>query len=164
MHKLTITHWDALKRVLRYLNGTMSHRILLHSNSPLNLHAFSDSNWVGNKDDRTSTGAFIVFLDHNPISWSSKKPRSVAHSSTETEYRSVASTTAELCWLKSLLHELSISFPSAPTIYCDNIGATYLCANPVFHSRMKHISIDYHFVRDHVQHDSLKVSHVSSQD
>lgn len=51
-----------------------------------------------------------------------------------------------------------------PTIYCDNVGTTYLCANPVFHFRMKHIEIDFHFVRDKVPSGSLYVSHVSSND
>ena len=60
--------------------------------------------------------------------------------------------------------ELNVSFPQQPTIYCDNVGTTYLCVNPVFHSRMKHVEIDFHFVRDQVNNGNLSVSHVSSQD
>ena len=73
------------------------------------LHEFFDVNWVGNKDDFTSTGAFIVYLDRNTISWSSKKQRSVARSSTEEEYRSIATTDAEIRWI--LLTDLGISLP-----------------------------------------------------
>ncbi|KAL1219827.1 Retrovirus-related Pol polyprotein from transposon RE2 [Cardamine amara subsp. amara] len=64
----------------------------------------------------------------------------------------------------SLLSELHLKSSTIPTIYCDNIGATYLCANPVFHSRMKHIALDYHFVRERVQSNVLRVTHVTSAD
>lgn len=91
----------------------------------------------------------------------SRKQRSVVRSSTEAEYRAVAASAAKLAWVQSLLllGELEISL--TPVIYCDKTGATYLCANPVFHSRMKHIAIDYHFVRDKVW--LLQVSHVSTK-
>lgn len=105
-----------------------------------------------------------MFLGCNPVSWSSKKQTAIARSSTEAEYRAVASDATEIIWIKSLLLELGFPVTSAPPIYCDNIGATYLCANPVFHSRMTHIALDYHFVRQHVQNGDLRVSHVSSAD
>ena len=164
MHCPMTGHWSAVKRLLRYLHGTLNHGLYFRKSSPLSLHAFSDADWAGNIDDRTSTSAYVVFLGSNAISWSSKKQKSVARSSTEAEYRVVASTTSEIAWIQSLLQELAISPTSTPTIYCDNVGTTYLCANPVFHSRMKHIAIDFHFVREKVQNGSLRVSHVSSND
>lgn len=88
----------------------------------------------------------------------------MARSSTEAEYRSIASTTAEVCWILSLLCELGIKVTTTPTIYSDNKGATYLSANPVFHSRMKHLALDYHFVRQQVQSRNDRVTHVSSHD
>ncbi|RVW53564.1 Retrovirus-related Pol polyprotein from transposon RE2 [Vitis vinifera] len=72
MHQPTSDHWNAVKRLLRYLCGTLDHGITLRRTSPLALHAFSDSDWAGNKDDFTSTSAYIIYLGHNPISWSSK--------------------------------------------------------------------------------------------
>ncbi|GFZ00771.1 hypothetical protein Acr_14g0004060 [Actinidia rufa] len=95
-------------------------------NMPSSLHAYSDAEWAGNLDDRTFTTAYIVYLGGNPISQSSRKQRSVAHSSTEVEYRAIASTAAELSWIQSLLHELSIHPSQPPVIYCDNVGANYL--------------------------------------
>jgi len=103
-------------------------------------------------------------LGGNFISWASRKQRSIARSSTEAEYRVVAATTAELSWVQQLLCELHASPPAPPTVFYDNMGATYLCANPVFHSRVKHIAIDFHFVRDHVSKGLLRVSHVSTTD
>ena len=111
MHKPTTEHWVAVKRLLRYLCGTLDHGITLCRKSSLALHAFSDADWAGNKDDFTSTSAYIVYLGHNPISWSSKKQRTVARSSTEAEYQSVAATAAELRWICSLLTKLGITIP-----------------------------------------------------
>lgn len=146
MHRPTDDHWNAVKRVLRYLCGTIDHGILLHRQSSLALHAFSDADWAGNKDDYTSTSAYVVYLGRNPISWSSKKQRTVARSSTEAEYRSAAATAAELRWIVNVLGELGLSSSALPVIYCDNVGATNLCSNPMFHSRMKHVALDYHFI------------------
>lgn len=106
----------------------------------------ADADWAGNADACRLTIAFVVFLQANPVSWSSRKQKTTARSSTEAEYCTVASTAAELNWLQNLLHELEVTLSTTPTIYLDNIGATYLCANPVFHSKMKHIIIDFHFV------------------
>jgi len=83
--------------------------------------------------------------------------------STEAEYRVIAATAAKVQWVKSLLQELGYSVPS-PTIYCDNISTIYTCQNPVLHSKMKHLEIDIHFVRDLVQKDVLRISHISSKD
>ncbi|XP_019084316.1 PREDICTED: uncharacterized protein LOC109125954 [Camelina sativa] len=135
MHAPTTDHWQAAKRVLRYLVGTQTHGIFLRAPSPMALNAFSDADWAGDVDDYVSTNAYVIYLGHNPISWSSKKQRGVTRSSTEAEYRAVANTASELRWLCSLLTELGVTLRSPPVIYCDNIGVTYLCANPLFHSR-----------------------------
>lgn len=159
MQSPTSAHMQALKRVLRYLKSTISHGLHLTKSTDLKLIAFCDADWGGDNQDRKSTGAYLVYFGPNAISWSSKKQPTVARSSTEAEYRTIATTTAELLWLQQLLQELQVPI-TAPTIYSDNIGATYLCANPVFHSRMKHLAIDYHFVRDLVADKQLNVSHV----
>lgn len=151
MHRPTLDHWYAVKRVLRYLAGTSSRGIFLPANNEPVLHAFTDADWAGNKDDYTSTRAYIVYIGRHPIAWSSKKQPEVARSSTEAEYHSLASTTTEVCWTTSLLSELGVKSQITQVIYCDNIGATYLAANPVFHSRMKHLALDYHFVRGYIQ-------------
>lgn len=164
MHKPTTLHLQHLKRLLRYLKATINFGIMLRKPTSFSLLAYTDADWGGNHDDRTSTSAYLIFFGGNPISWLSKKQRTVARSSTEAEYRAVATATSEIMWLINLLSELRVSMPHPPKLLCDNIGATYLCSNPVLHSRMKHIAMDYHFVREQVQAGNLHVSHVSTKD
>lgn len=164
LQRPTDLHWQAVKQILRYLAGTSAHGILIRPDTPLKLHAYSDADWAGDADDYCSTNAYIVYLGSNPISWSSKKQTGVARSSTEAEYRAVANATAELLWVCSLFTELRILLPEMPVIYCDNVGATHLAANLVFHSKMKHIALDFHFIRHHVQSGALRVSHLSTKD
>lgn len=164
MHRPTDEHWKAAKRILRYLSGTLSHGVYIRKHSPSTLHAYSDADWAGDTDDFVSTNAYIVYMGSTPIARSSRKQSGVSNSSTKAEYRSVANTAAELRWVCSLLSELRVTLTNTPTIYCDNVAATYLSANPVFHSKMKHLALDFHFVRDNVQSGALRVTHVSTKD
>jgi hypothetical protein len=91
------------------------------------------------------------------ISWSSRKQQTVSRSSTEAEYKAIVDATAELIWLQVLLREIGITLSRPPTLWCDNIGATYLSTNPIFHQRSKHVEVDYHFVRERVSTRQLDV-------
>lgn len=164
MHAPTEIHWQALKRVLRYLKGTLHHGLFLHRGSPLRLTAFSDSDWGGSMDNARSTTPYILYLGSNVISWRSARQKSVSRSSTEAEYKAAANAAAETMWIQQLLNELGVTLDSAPILHCDNVGATYVGLNPVFHSCMKHIALDYHFVREQVTNGSLKVRHINSHD
>lgn len=152
------------KRVLRYLAGTTTHGIFFSADNSLVIHAFSDADWAGDSDDYVSTNAYIIYLGRNPISWRAKKQKSVSRSSTEAEYRSVANTASEIRWICNFLTKLGITLPAPPVIYCDNVGATFLCSNPIFHTRMKHVALDYHFICGQIQNRLLCVSHVHTKD
>ncbi|GJV05450.1 putative RNA-directed DNA polymerase [Tanacetum coccineum] len=180
MHAPTENHWSAVKRILRYLHGTVEHGMLIRrssgstlqaftdvlwkGNPDTSLEAFSDADWAGDSDDRRSTGGFAIYLGSNLISWTARKQRTVSRSSTEAEYKALADTVAELTWLQALLHELGIRSSSTPILWCDNLGATYLSANPIFRARTKHVEIDYHFVREKVAQGDLRVQHISTHD
>ncbi|WVY97892.1 hypothetical protein V8G54_030043 [Vigna mungo] len=149
------THWSAFKWVLC---------IFISATAPLTFHAYSDADWAGGKDDYISTTGYLLYLGSTPISWSSRKQRSVARSSTEAEYKALADTASELLWVLSLFTDLGHMPTTNPVIFCDNLGATTLSANPIFHSRMKHIALAYQFVRENVQKGKFRVSFVSTDD
>jgi hypothetical protein len=103
--------------------------------SPLTgVSIFTDADWAGCIDDRLSSNGFAVFVGPNLISWSSKKQPTVSRSSTKSEYKALANGAAEAIWIESLLKELGVSQQRPAILWCDNLGATYLTANPVFHA------------------------------
>ncbi|CAN6723036.1 unnamed protein product [Malus baccata var. baccata] len=162
MHSPLDSHYVAVKRILRYLRGTIGWGILFQLGS-LCLRAYTDADWAGDPNDRLSTTGFVVFLGSNPISWSSKKQHTVSRSSTEAEYRAMATTTAEVVWLQQLLKDLHLDIPSPPRLHCDNVSAMALATNPVLHSKAKHIEVDCHFVRERVQTGVISLQFVASQ-
>lgn len=146
MHSPTDVHWQAVKRILCYLCGTVHYGLFLRSSPSTQILAYSDADWAGCPDDRRSTGTFLVFF--GLISWSSRKQPTVARSSKEAEYKSLAVATCDVIWVQSLLSELSVYLKIPPLLCCDNLDASYLAANPVMHSCTKHIAFDYHFVKE----------------
>lgn len=164
MHSPTTLHWQAVKRILRYLNGTTDHSLQFSPTTKTSLLAFSDAGWVSDKDDSKSQYGFAIYHGPNLISWTSRKQRVVACSSTEAEYRSLAYTAAELIWINQLLQELHASITCSPLLLCDNVGAIFMTKNPVISTRSKHIALDFHFIREQVESQKLCISHVSSVD
>jgi hypothetical protein len=85
----------------------------------------------------------------------------VSRSSTDVEYKALANAAAEIMWIQSLMHELGIAQRGSSRLWCDNLGATYMSANLVFHGRMKHVEIDFHFVRERVARILLVIQFIS---
>ena len=164
LHSPVTVHWEAVKRILRYVKGTIGLGIKIGKSNSTLVSAFSDVDWAGCPDDRRSTGGFAVFLGSNLISWCAKKQAIVSRSSTEAEYKSLANASAEVMWVHKLLDELGVSHPRAACLWCDNIGAKYLPANLVFHARTKYIEIDFHFVREQVAAKRLDIRSISTHD
>nr|XP_020162983.2 uncharacterized mitochondrial protein AtMg00810-like [Aegilops tauschii subsp. strangulata] len=160
MHAPRDAHWTAVKRILRYIRGTLDLGLSLQASSSMDLTAYSDADWAGCPDTRRSTSGYCIYLGPSLISWSSKRQPVVSRSSAEAEYRAVANVVAECSWLRQLLHELLSPVDKATIVYCDNVSAVYLSANPVHHRRAKHIEIDIHFVREQVALGHVRVLHV----
>ncbi|XP_066333437.1 uncharacterized mitochondrial protein AtMg00810-like [Miscanthus floridulus] len=153
-------HLVAAKRILRYLQGTLSFGLIIPRSTPTQLVVYTDADWAGCPDTRRSTSGYAVFLRGSLISWSSKRQPTVSRSSAEAEYRVVANGVAEASWLQQLLQELHHPLQTSSLVYCDNISAVYLSSNPIQHQRTKHVEIDLHFVRERVAIGAVRVLHV----
>ncbi|PKU87110.1 Retrovirus-related Pol polyprotein from transposon TNT 1-94 [Dendrobium catenatum] len=163
MHRPLNIHYEALKRLLRYIQGTSNTGIPLHKDKLL-LRGYVDADWASNNQDRKSISGYCNFLGASLISWQVKKQNTVARSSTEAEYRALATEAAEVIWLRRLLEELNIPQNKPTTVYCDNTSAIALANNPVFHARTKHIEVDCHFIRDCIRNNQIAVHHICTTD
>jgi hypothetical protein len=124
-----------VKRILRYVKSSVDLDLKINRSSSTLVSAFSDADWAGSVDDRRSTGGFAIFLGSNLVSWSARKQATVSRSSTEAEYKAVANATAEVMWVQTLLKEIGVQVSPMARLWCDNLGATYLSLNHVFHAR-----------------------------
>lgn len=162
------THWTALKRVLRYISGTLNLTITysLQHNTPLELCGFTDSDWGSDLDDRRSIGGYLFLIAGGVVSWQSKKQPTVALSTTEAEYMAATQACKEALWWRSLLHEISLGFQvdKPTTIHSDNQSCIALSINSEFHARTKHIDIQHHFIREKVSDRSIVLKYVSTDD
>ena len=90
----TTTHWLAVKRILRYLKGTLSYGIQMQQSTSLDIHGYTGADWASCPDDRRSTGGYGIFLGPNLVSWSSNKQKVVSRSNAESDYRALTSATS----------------------------------------------------------------------
>jgi hypothetical protein len=109
--------------------------------SSLAPNAFSNVDWLGCPDDIRSTSGFTIYLGRNLVYWSSKKQQTISRSSIEAEYKALANVTFEIIWIEYVLRELGIKQKTATVLWCDNLSAMYLSANPIFQARMKHVQV-----------------------
>ena len=113
---------------------------------------YSDADRAGDLEDRHSTTGNLFLMTGGPISWLNKKQAVVALSTSEAEYVALSSATQEAVWLRKLLIlDLQVTSPEPTMLMEDNQGAISIAKNPVAHSRTKHISICYHYIREAVQ-------------
>ena len=154
---------SALKRIIRYVQGTLDHGLHLYPSYFSSLVSYTNADWGGCPNTRRSTSGYCVFLGDNLVSWSFKRQPTLSRSSAEAEYRGVANVVSESCWLLNLLLELHCPIKKATLVYCDNVSAIYLSGNPVQHQRTKHIEMDIHFFREKVACGQVRVFHVPSR-
>ncbi|XP_020703349.1 uncharacterized protein LOC110114717 [Dendrobium catenatum] len=156
MHMPLEDDFKLLKRLLRYIKGTILFGLPISSGS-LELSAFSDSDWAGDPIDRKSTSGYCAFLGNSLISWHVKKQKTVARSSSEAEYRALATATTDIIWLRRLLQEFQLNVSQPTRLFCDNISAMVIATNPIFHARTKHIEIDFQFIRDCIKSKVIQI-------
>lgn len=157
-----VTHWQAAKRILRYLAGTINYSLYCYKSSKLNLTAYADADWANDPTDRRSYSGFVVKLGNNVINWESRKQKCVALSSTEAEYLAITDVCKDISFIRSFLSEI---FPNEyhVTIFNDNQSAQKLLQTKEYnHKRTKHIDIRYHFVKDLIQNNVVTIKYLQT--
>lgn len=155
-------HWSAVKRIFRYLKGTMDLGLTYKGSGDSKLHAFCDADWASDIDKRRSCTGLVTIMSGAAISWTSKRQPIVALSSTEAEYIAMSSAVNEIIWLKQLADEINKDIVGKVTLYCDNQSAIKLSESDAFRPRTKHIDIRYHHLREKVDEGVIDVKFTST--
>jgi len=165
MERPTAEHLQAVKRILRYVAGTLDYG-LVYKRIPgtASFVGYCDSDLAGDVDTSKSTSGTMFFLSGCLVCWQSIKQKVVALSSCEAEYIAAASAATQALWLSRLLGELLGSKVDVVELKVDSKSALALAKNPVFHGRSKHIRIKYHFIRDCLEDGSIKADHIPTTD
>nr|GFA74404.1 hypothetical protein [Tanacetum cinerariifolium] len=158
----TEKHIHAVKRIFRYLRGTVNRGLWYPKDSSIALTAFADADHARCQDTRRSTSGSLQFLGERLISWSSKRQKSAAISSTKVKYIALSRCCAQILWMRSQLTDYGLGFNKIP-MYCDNKSAIALCYNNVQHSRSKHIDIRYHFIKEQAENGVIKLYFVNTE-
>nr|GEZ83965.1 retrovirus-related Pol polyprotein from transposon TNT 1-94 [Tanacetum cinerariifolium] len=158
----TEKHVHTVKRIFRYLRGTVHWGLWYSKDSSIALTAFADADHAGCQDTHWSTSGSVQFLGERLISKSLKRQKSAAISSTEAEYISLAGCCAQILWMRSQLSDYGLAFNKIP-MYCDNKSAIALCCTNVQYSRSKHIDIRYHFIKEQVENRVIELYFINTE-
>nr|GEV50747.1 copia protein [Tanacetum cinerariifolium] len=159
--KPTENHLKEVKRIFRYLRGTVNTGLWYSKDSGFKLTGFSDVDYAGCKDTFKSTFGGAQFLGEKLVSWSSKKQDCMALSIAEVEYVSLSACCAQVLWMLTQLTDYGFHFNKI-LIYCDSKSAIAISRNPVQHLRTKHIAVRYHFIKEHVEKGTIELYFVKT--
>ncbi|GJT81336.1 retrovirus-related pol polyprotein from transposon TNT 1-94 [Tanacetum coccineum] len=158
----TEKHLKEVKRIFRYLRGTIHMGLWYPKGSGFELTAFSDADHAGCVDTRKSTSGGTQFLGDKLVSWMSKKQDCTAMSSAEAEYVALSASCAQVMWMRTQLQDYGFNYNKIP-LYCDSQSAIAISCNPVQHSRTKHIHTRYHFIKEQVENGIIELYFVRTE-
>jgi hypothetical protein len=158
------SHLLAVKRISRYLKGTMDYGLWYPRNQNFQLSIYADANWVNCMDERKRTSGGVFFLGDSLVSWLSKKQGSISLSTTKFEYIAAATCCNQVLWMIQTLADLEVKYTAPILIHCDNTNAISVSKNPIFHSKTQHIPIKYHFLREQVTNTIVSLHYIPSKD
>ncbi|GJT31518.1 retrovirus-related pol polyprotein from transposon TNT 1-94 [Tanacetum coccineum] len=145
-----------------HYRGTIDMGLWYSKDSCISLTAYADADHTGCQDTRQSTSGSAQFLGDKLVSWSSKKQKSIAISSTKAEYIALSGCCAQILWMRSQLTDYGLKFNKIP-LYCDNKSAIALCCNNVQHSRSNHIDVRYHFIKEKMENEVVELYFVRTE-
>lgn len=160
--KPTEALWSALKRILRYVSGTLNLELFFDKNIGIELIGYADADWAGDESDRKSTSGHIFKVFGSTVCWSTRKQSTVAVSSTEAEYVALAEAAKESIWLSNLLDDLGIA-KTITVIYEDNQSCIKL-TEKWEHKRLKHVDVKFNFVKDLVKDNVIEIKYITTKE
>ncbi|GJZ83866.1 hypothetical protein Tco_0649039 [Tanacetum coccineum] len=159
--KPTEKHLKEVKRIFRYLRGTVNMGLWYTKDSSFELTGFSYADYAGCKDTFKSTSGGAQFLGEKLVSWCSKKQDCTTLSTAEAKYVSLSACCVQVLWMRTHFTDYGFHFNNIP-IYCDSKSAIAISCNPVQHSRTKHIAVRYHFIKEHVEKGTIELYFVKT--
>src|SRR5579875_989961 len=156
-------HWMAVKRIMRYLKGTIDYKLCL-GGKKIELKGYCDADWAGDVNERRSTTGYVFFVGDGAISWNCKRQPTVAVSTTEAEYMATSHCLKEALWLRQLLADVGFVQMGATSIMCDNQGCIALANDPKHHSRTNHIDVQHHFIREKLEDGEVSLWYCPTED
>ena len=162
MSKASPPHWIVVKHIMR-LKGTMEFKLCLKGKD-INLRGFCNADWAGDANDQRFTSRYIYFVGIGIISWKCKKQPTIVLSTTETEYMTISHCTKETVWLRQVLADVGYVQEGPRSIMCDNQGCIALAKKPTHHSRIKHIDVQHHFIRDRLENQETCLKYCPTED
>ncbi|KAJ9559520.1 hypothetical protein OSB04_004680 [Centaurea solstitialis] len=163
MEAPTEQHMAAMKRVLRYIRGTLNFGVYYKKTECDQLMAFFDSDYAGDYDNRRSTSGYVCFFNGAAIAWSSKRQPIVTLSTTEAEFVAATACACQVVWLRRILEHIGLPQEERTIVNCDNMSTIKLSRNPVMHNRSKHIDVKHYFLRDLVSAGVIELEYCNTQ-
>jgi hypothetical protein len=165
-----ILHWNYAKHIIKYLKGTSTYGLLYNGYEldgitikTLTLSSYSDADWAGNIDTFRSTTGGLIYLGGNLIDGFTRSQHTVSLSSTESEYIAMTETLKQLKYCNNILNELKIIQIAPIILYCDNEGAIRTSMNKGMVTKLKHMNIRFHFIKDEVRNHFIKLQHIKTK-
>lgn len=159
----TDEHWTYLKRILRYVKGTIDVGLEFHGDdNKAALEVFTDADWGNDINDRRSMSGYIIRVFGVTVAWCTRKQQTVALSSTEAEFMALCNAASECIWMRRLLNDLGIIVEGPVEFYEDNQSCMTVAEDPKGSRRMKHVDVKYNFIRDLIQRGEICMKYIPS--
>ena len=160
-----LEHLQAMKHLFRFLNGTRDYKLIFDGTCPnWEFMGYVDADWASDPNTRRSVTGFVFFAGGTPISWASKKQKTISLSSTEAEYIAASTSTCEIIWLRRLFDQLGFPIKSPTRYLIDNTSCISLIHNPSNSIQSKHIDVRYHFIREQYENGIIEVEYIPTEE